>query len=204
MSVTLHANPVVISGALGVNGILVNLLWTNFNDAAVIGPLFKYFELQSCRIRWSNPTTAAAEDSFVSVSLAYFPINYYVEGSITQIPAQQNQVLELPGSIMVQPGARNIGRWFNPNIKQQFSTADAFGPSNRVAGSLIVYANDVGVNETIGQADVEVTVRFYQRQFSPSVVTFPDFARDYTNSAVNLPDREQDVVSIASCKSKKR
>jgi hypothetical protein len=166
-SITLHGNFAISSGTLGVNGGLQNIQWTYFNDAAALALVYKYFEIQSYRVRFSLSTTTAALDSFYGCAIAFFPINYITEGIILTAPTQRNQVQDLPGSIFVQQGVNNTGRWFYPGIKQQFASSDAFSSSlGRLAGALVWYADDIGVSETLGDVDLEVTLRFSQREYA--------------------------------------
>jgi hypothetical protein len=162
------------SGVLGANGGYFGVNWNIFNDAVTVAPLFKYFEVLSCRIRPTLATTTETVDSFLGGSIAYVPINFWVEGQPLFAPVQLNQVNELPGSVMLQPGANNYGRWFNPRIKQQFNTVDSFlGSTARPAGTLVWWISDAGVSEKIGECDIEVNVKFYQREYS-SVVSLAE------------------------------
>jgi hypothetical protein len=170
MTVTLHANVLMTSGVLGANGGYFGMNWNIFNDAATVAPLYKYFEVVSCRIRPTLATTTETADSFLGGAIAFVPINYWVEGHPTFAPVKLNQVNELPGSVFLQPGANNFGRWFNPRIKQQFNTVDAFlGSTPRPAGTLVWWLSDAGISEKIGECDIEVNVRFYQREYSSTV-----------------------------------
>ncbi len=175
MTVTLHANILMSSGTLGGNGGFTPISWNIFNDAVTVAPLFKYFELLSCRIRPTLATTDETRDSFLGGAVAYVPINFWIEGQPQFAPSQLNQVNELPGSVFLQPGANNFGRWFDPRIKQQFNTIDTFlGSTARPAGTLVWYLSDAGVSEKIGEVDIEVNIRLYQREYS-SVVSLADY-----------------------------
>lgn len=166
-SITLHGNFQVASNVLGTNGGLMNVQWTFFNDAAALALVYKYFEIQSCRLRFSLATTTAAIDSFNGCALAFFPINYITEGIILTVPTQRNQVQDLPGSIFVQQGVNNTGKWFSPGIKQQFACSDAFSTSlGRLAGAVVWFADDIGISEILGDVDLEITLRFSQREYA--------------------------------------
>lgn len=195
VTVTLHSFFSLTSPVTGLNGSISTVNWLFYDDASRFAGIYKYFEIQSCRIRVSNATTSAAEDSFQSLSVAYFPINYIVEGLPLTAPSNMNVVNELPGSVLVQSGAKNFGRWFNPNIKQAFATSDAFSSSlGRAAGVLVWYCNDVGISEIVGYVDIECTVKFYQREYNASPSLF--MISDRTNNGKAAEDDKSDKTVL--------
>jgi hypothetical protein len=169
MNITLHANGSIGSGGLALNGGLQTIIWNNFNDGVNLATIYKYFEILSCRIRVSMSTTTAATDSFYQGAVAYYPINYTKETVVSVAPTSVTQVEELPGSVYIQYGAKNFGNWFYPEIKEQFSCSEAFGTSNRQAGSLIWYVDDLGISESFANVDIQVNLRFTQREYSTVV-----------------------------------
>jgi hypothetical protein len=172
MAITVHSSATVASGVTAVNGGVTPINWVAFNDAAPLNSLYKYFEIVGCRIRVSLASTVAATDSFLAGAVAFYPINYFVEGFPSTAPTQLTSVNELPGSVFIQYGANNYGRWFNPNIKHQFSCSDAFGPSNRAAGSIIWFVDDLGISETAAIVDIELNLRFTQREYTANYPTY--------------------------------
>jgi len=182
--ITVHGQISIASGVTAVNGSATPVNWTGFNDAAPLNSLYKYFEIVGCRIRVSLASTTAATDSFVAGAVAWYPINYFVEGFPTTAPTTLASVNELPGSVWIQYGANNFGRWFNPGIKHQFSCSDAFGPSLRSAGSLIWYVDDLGISETAGVCDIEMNLRFSQREYTAA---YPTMAFTHGKGQVSLP-----------------
>jgi hypothetical protein len=104
----------------------------------------------------------------IVAAFAYYPINHNIESGISQAPTQEAAVNELQGSVFVQDGAKNFGRWWNPGIKQQFSTRTAM-TGDVTAGTLVWAINDAGPGESFGSVDVEVTLRFAERSYDTVV-----------------------------------
>lgn len=187
--ITLHSNLNVASGVSAVNGGYTTVNWLFFNDAAALSLVYKYFEVVACRVRIALSTVTATTDSFYGAAVAYFPINYLNEGVISAVPTQRNQVQDLPGSIFVQQGVNNTGKWFDPLIKQQFSCSDAFSSTlNRAAGSLVWYFDDAGVSEVLGDVDIEVTLKFYGREYASN----PSF-----NHLFDLVGKQRSIVGVS-------
>lgn len=208
MTVTLHTQGVIQSGITGLNGGFQTINWLFFNDGAPLANVYKYFEIVGCRIKVSMASTTAVSDSFIDASVAYFPINYTKEGFISTAPSFESNVTELPGSVWVQYGAKNYGQWFYPQIKEQFSCSDAFGTSNRAAGSLVWYVNDAGVSELFGVVDIEVNVRFSQREYTATVPTFQVSQRAAVGASddkavpFNKTNEFEDVIDTFSVRGK--
>ena len=176
MAITLHTQYAIASGVTATNGGIQTVSWTAFNDAAPLAQIYKYFEIVGCRVRVSMASTAAAVDSFQDAVVAWYPLNYTKDPTPSSVPTVESCVTELPGSVYVQYGAKNYGKWFYPYIKEQFSVIDSFSTANnRVCGVLIWYVNDAGISETFGIADIEMNVRFHERLYTASVPTFMRF-----------------------------
>jgi hypothetical protein len=206
-SITLHGNFNIASGVLGTNGGLMNIQWNFFNDAAALAIVYKYFEWQSFRVRFSLATTTAAQDSFQGASIAFFPINYITEGIILTVPTQRNQVQDLPGSIFVEQGVRNNGKWVSPGIKQQFACSDAFSSSlGRLSGALVWFVDDIGISEVLGDIDLEVTLRFSQREYAsnPSLALLMDQIGKNRASKDNFNISDTTVVDMEPLRAHQR
>jgi hypothetical protein len=200
MSITLHSTQPVFSGISGNNGGISTINWINFADVAPLAALYKYFEIQSCRIRFSMSTVGTTSDSFYSAAIAWFPINYNIEAFSTTAPVSEEAVSDLPGSVYVRNATMNQGPWFSPMIKAPFATSDAFGTGTpRAAGNLIWYVNDAGITETLGRCDIEITLRFYQREYTGGVgLLRPQKSLQVVVDDKNKPQEE--FLVIRSCK----
>ncbi len=164
--VTLYAYSDISSGVTGTNGINVALNYSNFTDIGEMLGVYSYFEILGYKIDFSLGTTAAITDSFYSLALGLKTANYVIGEVVSStVPTSGQYVMELPGSIWIQQGSKNFGKWCMPNCKQVFSVRDAYSNA-RSFGNLVAYANDAGVSELLGQAIVTLNVRFYGKDYS--------------------------------------
>lgn len=177
------------SGVLGTNGFNLPIQFTYFDGFSNIGRFYHYFKPLRCRVSFLLSQTTATLDSFEAACVAVYPIDYIIESPPTVLPVSNAQVAALNGSIRVQPGSRNVGRWCSVSAKQWYSCADAITYStNAVAGNLLAYFADIGPNEKVGQAIVDIDFAFKTKV--------------YYNSQLSLyqPVGEDDVTEVVSDK----
>jgi hypothetical protein len=174
--VTLDTTFGLTSGILGTNGNLSQINWNFFKDYGSFANLFRYVEISSYRLQVTLSTTAVALDSFNELVVAFYPINYETEAFPTTVPSDSRPLMVLPGVINCQPGAKNLGRWFPCPFKQVFAASDMFSATlNRNCGTLLWYCDDVGTSETVGFVNIQVNLKFYDREYlaanpAPSLV----------------------------------
>lgn len=188
-TMTLATTYTLTSGVLGTNGSVTTFNWNFLKDTVGLSHIYRYFEVVGFKLEVTLATTTAATDSFNELAVGFLPINYITEGviSTSATPGDSRSVLVLPGSVNAQPGASNKGRWFANEFKQQFSTADAFSTTlNRAMGSLIWYADDVGISETVGFINLFVNCRFYGREFYNLNPTFTSSREPAVTAPGNL------------------
>lgn len=164
--VTVYAYADIGSGVTGTNGIVYQLQWSNFTDIGEFVSVYSYMEILGYKIDFSLGTPTSVTDSFYSMALGLKTANYVIGEVVSStVPTSGQYVMELPGSIWVQQGAKNFGKWCNPQCKQVFSVRDCYNNA-RPFGNLVAYANDVGVSELLGQAIVSLNVRVYGKDYS--------------------------------------
>ena len=167
--VTLFHDVTVTSGVTGTNGMVFTIYFSDFSDIAEFSGVYKYFEITGYKFDFSLATTTAAQDSFYGAALGLNTTDYVIGEPISStIPVGIRNVMDLPGAIFVQEGASNRGRWCPPVVKQVFSVRDVTA-NVRPFANLTVYANDIGVSETIGICNVMLNIKLYGKDYSANI-----------------------------------
>jgi hypothetical protein len=161
----------VTTGVTGTNGFVLKVQYSYFDGFYEISRFFHYVRPQKFRVSLSLSTTTATSDSFYGAAFAFYPVNYIKESYTMQIPGNVSSLMALPGSVLVQPGGRNLGPWRNLAEKEWFSCAD-INQSAAALGSALAYCSDLGISESLGVMVIEVVFEFKAKIFwSGSLLT---------------------------------
>lgn len=151
------------ANVIGTNGYSVGFGWNAFPELAQYINDYKYFEILGYQI---EPTINTANlSTFYGGAVGVQLVNANISESNTfAAPTTLQQVRDIPGSVWLQLGASNEGRWIPTNIKQQFNLKFAYNnPQN--AGALQFYVDNVGAAEVVGDVIVSVNLRLYGKQY---------------------------------------
>jgi hypothetical protein len=182
--------------------ILINPVWYNFFGFTNLAKTYHYFVPLAHRIQISTNSSVNLSGSYVTAaSFAFYPIN----AALNELPlsgtvTSNADVLMLAGSVNLQPGARNIGKFQTWPFKQTQIPAIDYQASD--AGSFLGYfENDGSSAALVASALITVKFRFTRRIpifNTSSTAGLKLFVRDQVEE-----DKEEDAtVAIVASKSK--
>jgi hypothetical protein len=160
------------TGLSGLNGIRVPIGFTYFDGFSDLVKFFHYVRPIRFRISLSMSTTTATTDSFYGSALAFYPIDYIIESTPSVLPPTAATVKSLRGSVLVEPGSRNIGKWVSFQETRWYSGPDIMliGPN---LGVVLAYLSDAGVSESLGIGMLDVEFEFKSKVFLSGVLLYP-------------------------------
>jgi hypothetical protein len=164
------------------NGTITSVFPIGYHSLSGFAQLSTFFE-------FARPLKFQIRVSYTGWSgvAAFVPVNYQSDVTITATPILDGALETYPGSVRIQSGYNNTGRWTTFPFAQLGWNAQVLDSTNRTSGYLVFY-NDLPtttVAYTI-QAEVRITCKFWRRNILLYTPTGPSLRKEDTD-----PDEDQ-------------
>jgi hypothetical protein len=149
----------------------VSIPWGSYNGMARLSDFYEYFKPISYRISIQQTITGGGTLEAYSNVSAFYPINYPVQTTPTDITINEGGLMGMRGNVIFQKGANNRGAFVSwPQHNQNLSLKDGITKSS---GIFVTSSQNPTTAGGKTWFTIQVTCKFFRRNPFPGEIGVP-------------------------------
>lgn len=150
------------TGSSGINAQVITAALTYGSRFPAMSRAYAFARVNAFRLRFQYLSAPASDDNIVSVTVGFLPRNFSIASTAPSTTFTEDDVSQLPGSLIPARNQPNIGRWVRWYADTNIYPTALLNDSATLCGYIVLLFNDAAALEdvNIGTLYIDFNITF--------------------------------------------